>query len=229
MSHRLAAVLASAVVLAVPAAASAAPVLDPLKPCYVAVRVDTETGDYITEDVDLKGTGFTPNALVNVTIDGVTSATNVPIDAAGALTVTVQAPFTDSGERPFSVTVAEQQDAAQTVSAQTMVTHLDVNAKPRKARPTQRIRFFGRGFTMLDRPVYAHYVRNRKVRRTVRLAATPKGPCGTFSVKRRQFPFRPRTGTWIVQVDQQKRYASPPSTAFVALKIFVRRVLKLNR
>jgi hypothetical protein len=226
MFHRPATALAALALLAVPASAHAAPVLDPLKPCYVAVRVDTQTGDYITEDVPLKGSGFTPGALVNITVDGTTAATNIPVDGAGALDVTIKAPFQDRGERPFSVTVTEQDNAAQTITAQTMVTHLEVDAKPKKARPARRITLTGRGFTMLDRPVYAHYVRGRKARRTVRLARRPSGPCGTFKAKRRQFPFKPRTGTWIVQFDQQKRYESPPATAFVALKIFVKRVLR---
>ena len=56
----------------------------------------------------------------------------------------------------------------------------------------------------------------------------PAGPCGTFSVKRRQFPFRPRTGRWLLQIDQQRAYAASPATTFVKLEIFVRRVLKLR-
>ena len=228
MSHRLAIALAAAAILALPASAHAAPVLNPLKPCYVAVRAIPETGDYVTEDVPVTGSGFTPGSSVDVAIDGTTVASAIPIPDGGTLDVTVKAPFQERGERAFSVTVTERENPAQTVTAQTMVTHLDVGAKPKKARPSQRITLTGRGFTLLDRPIYAHYVRRGfpKAKRTVRLAARPEGPCGTFTARRRQFPFRPGTGRWIVQVDQQKRYESPPASAYVQLQIFVKRVLR---
>ena len=229
MFRRFAAALAAAVSLAAPAAAAAAPVLDPLKPCYVAARVDPATGYYVTEDVKLKGSGFTPGARVNVTVDGVTAAADVPIGDTGLLDVVVKAPYQDKGERPFGVTVTEQQDAAQTVSAESIVTRLMVKAKPRKARPSQRILLTGRGFTLPNRAIFAHYVRKGRVKRTVRLARRPTGPCGVFGVRRKQFPFKPRTGNWVVQVDQQRRYESPPSTAFVALRILVRRELLTSR
>ena len=227
-SRPLFAAIAAAGSLGAPVAAQAAPVLEPLKPCYVAARVDPATGYYVTENVKLAGSGFTPGARVDVTVDGVTAATDVPISDTGQLAVTVKAPYQDKGERPFGVTVTEQQDAAQTVSADSVVTRLMVTAKPRKARPSQRILLTGRGFTR-PRPIFAHYVRKGSVRRTVRLASRPSGPCGVFGVRRKQFPFRPRTGNWVVQVDQQKRYESPPSTAFVRLKILVKRELLTAR
>jgi hypothetical protein len=225
MSHRLSAAAAAVVVLAVPAAAHAAPVLQPLKPCYVAVGVDPVTGYYVTEDVHVTASGFTPDAKVTVAIDGVAAAADVPVDAAGNVDTTVPAPFQARGRRAFTVAVTDQQDAAQTVSADTLVTRLEVWAKPRVARPTQQIRLTGGGFMSADRGIYAHYVRAKKVRRTVRLAARPSGPCGTFTAVRHQFPFKPRKGTWRVQVDQQRRYDPTPSTAFVTLKILVKREL----
>jgi hypothetical protein len=76
---------------------------------------------------------------------------------------------------------------------------------------------------MLGRGVYAHYLRAGKPKRTVRLVRRPDGPCGTFDVNRRQFPFRPRVGTWIVQVDQRRSYDPKPGTAFVTLRIRVKR------
>jgi hypothetical protein len=231
MIVRLAAAVAGAAALGLPAGAVASPTLSALKPCYVSVGVDTRTGDAITEDVALAGAGFTPGSMVNVVVDGNTVATNVPVDAAGALPAgtTVKAPLQETGERSFTITVTEQQNAAQTVSAQAMVTNLTVGVRPKRARPSERIVFEGRGFTRPNRPIWAHYVRARKERRTIRLAAAPTGPCGTFSVRRRQFPFeRPRVGRWILQIDQQKRYTPAPGTTFVKLEIFVRRVLKLG-
>src|SRR4051812_18429048 len=84
MTCRLAAALVAAAGLAAPAAAAAAPVLSPLKPCYVA-DVDETTGYYDTEDVHVTGSGFTPNALVLIAIDGAQAAGDVPVDANGML------------------------------------------------------------------------------------------------------------------------------------------------
>lgn len=229
MIIRLAAATSALAALALPAAAQAAPVLNPLKSCYVSVGVDEATGDAITENIELSGSGFTPNSTVRVLVDGATVATSVPIDANGNLGPgTVKAPLNEVGERPFDVVVTEEANAQQSVTARSLVTQLTVGAKPRKAKPSRRITFSGRGFTLLDRPVYAHYVRGGKLRKTVRLAAKPSGPCGTFRAKRRQFPFKPRTGRWILQVDQQKAYDSTPATAFVKLEVFVRRVIRMR-
>jgi hypothetical protein len=231
MIHRLAAALAGAAVLGLPATAAGAPALAALKPCYVSVGVDARTGDTITEEVELAGTGFTPGSMVNIVVDGNTVATNVPVDSAGALPAgtTVKAPLQERGERAFTITVAEQQNAAQTVSVQTMVTNLTVKVRPKRAHPTDRVTVEGRGFTRPDRSVWAHYVRGRKERRAVKLAAASTGPCGTFTTRITQFPFkRPRVGRWILQIDQQRRYSPAPGTAFVKLEIFVKGRLPLG-
>src|SRR5947208_404840 len=126
MTMRLGVALAGAIALAVPAAATAAPALDPLKPCYVSYRVDPVSGDAETEAIALGGSGFTPNALVNVTVDGVTAATNVPVDANGNLPAgaTVQAPLQESGSKRFTITVSEQDNSAQSASQSALVSAL---------------------------------------------------------------------------------------------------------
>ena len=219
MPHRHALALAAAVSVVLPATASAAPVLDPLKPCYVAAQSQTE-------DVTVHGTGFTPNAPVDIRIDDQVVST-VPADSSGVVLTVVKAPAQPSGQRRFILTAAEQGNAAQVTSVDALVTRLSVTARPKRARPTDRITFRGRGFAV-DRPVYAHYVRRGIARRTVRLTAGANGPCGTFAVRRRQFPFKPRVGTWYLQVDQNPAYTDVPGTAFVTLKVLVRRGLKLQ-
>ena len=70
------------------------------------------------------------------------------------------------------------------------------------------MRFRGRGFTeTCCTPVYAHYVFAGKSQKTVRLGV-PTGPCGLFSIKRKQFPFKnsPRRGVWTIQFDQERVY-----------------------
>ena len=68
------------------------------------------------------------------------------------------------------------------------------------------------GFTR-DAPVFGHYLHGGKVRKTVRFKRRTKLPCGVFRAKRRQIPVkRPGTGEWLLQVDQQRRYAALPAS-----------------
>jgi hypothetical protein len=217
---RLAAV-AVAALLALPAAADAA-TLAPLKGCYVSVTPTTREG------VDVVGSGFTPGAIVDVAVDGQVERT-VQADPAGNLPSQVlQAPHQPSRERAFSVSATERGNPVNAVTLGSNVTALNVGIQPRRARPSKRVTFRGRGFTGPGR-VYAHYLYKGKVRRTVRLSRAPKAPCGTFTAKRRQIPVkRPQTGTWTLQVDQQKRYRRAPASVFVRVSIIVQRVFRLR-
>jgi hypothetical protein len=216
------ALLTVAALLLLPAQALAAPALAPLKPCYVSVGVDEETGNTISESVDVAGTGFTPNTEVGLLVDGNTAGRAVA-DETGAIKAAVQAPLQEKGERDFTLTATDIGQGSVVLT--TKVTALTVTVSPTKAKPTQKVTISGRGFTMPG-PAYAHYTRGGKDRKTVKLG-TPAGPCGTFKVRRRQFPMkRPATGLWILRVDQEKKFRIDPATAFVDLEIFVRRVLR---
>ena len=63
-------------------------------------------------------------------------------------------------------------------------------------------------------------------RKSVRLGL-PKGPCGTFNFKRKQFPFKksPRRGTWTIQFDQHPQY-NPKAPVRVPMTIRVQRLAK---
>ncbi len=202
--------LATVAALAPAAPAAAVPALAPLKPCYVSV-LQAPPDHYETEAIDVSGSGFTPGAKVDVRVDGAVAQSGVVVDAAGNLPAgAVSAPTVKAGERRFTVTAAEQANAAKTASADALASNLSVNVRPRDARPARRIRFRGRGFTDPGAAVYAHYVRRgaAKPRKTVRLVARPAGACGTFSVRRRQFPFTPKTGRWRVQIDQHRAFTA---------------------
>ena len=56
-----------------------------------------------------------------------------------------------------------------------------------------------------------------KSQKTVRLGV-PTGPCGLFSVKRKQFPFKnsPRRGVWTIQFDQVRAYNPKAAVALPA-------------
>ena len=205
----------------VPAAAEAA-TLEPLKACYVSVTQGTR------ESIDVAGSGFTPGATIDIALDGAVQRT-VQADAVGGLPPQVlAAPYQPRRQRPFNVSAAERGKPANTVTLSSNVTALNLGIQPRRARPSRRVRFRGRGFTGPGR-VYAHYLFNGKVRRTVTLARTPNAPCGTFTARRRQIPVkRPRTGTWTLQVDQQKRYSRAPASVFVRVSIRVQRVFRLQ-
>jgi hypothetical protein len=217
-SLRLAIVIAALALLA-PASAAALATLEPLKACYVSV------GQGQREPVEIRASGFTPDSHVDVAIDGVVVFSGVQVDPAGAVLGRVSAPYQASGQRPFTISVTEQELPQNSVTATAEVTALRVNVRPRRAPSSSRVRFSGRGFTA-ERPVYGHYVYAGRVRRTVRFGL-PEAPCGVFSVQRRQIPIdAPRVGDWTLQVDQQRRYSAQPDGVAVPITIRVERVVR---
>ena len=213
--------LTALLLLALAAPASAAPVLDPLKPCYAS---DGEASAQ-RETVHVRATGFTPGAHVDLKIDGAL-VYNLRADIDGVVTADPPAPFQLTGERPFSLTLEELENTENVASASPLVTNLSVILRPKRANPARKVRFSGRGFTN-DAPIYGHYVFGGKVRKTIRLARGPAGLCGVFHAKRRQIPIRkPATGDWILQVDQQRRYSTHPASNAQPVIIKVQQIVK---
>ena len=202
---------AFAALAAAPAAAE--PILADLEPCYVAAQEDQ------TEPVEVDGAGFTPTKTVDIFIDGIQADISPTVDLEGKILGTVDAPFIEEGERQFTLRVAERETTAggviNQVTKTARVTRLSVTQSPSRAATREHVRFRGRGFTETVqpdlagpfRPVYAHYVFAGHSQKTVRLGV-PTGPCGRFSVKRKQFPFKnsPRRGVWTIQFDQERVY-----------------------
>lgn len=216
--RRLAAATLVAAVL--PAAPAVGAELAPLKPCYVSSGADVTA----RESVHVRVSGFTPYSEVAVLLDGV-EVVRPRTDAVGHAEAMVAAPYRAEGEGEFAITVHEPANPAGAVSATTRVTALATELEPATARPSDRVRFHGRGYTG-GGAVYAHYVLRGEQRRTVRLAK-PRGACGTFSVRRRQIPLRRSiVGRWLVQVDQKRRYSEDPGTNWVRLMIRVRRIFR---
>jgi hypothetical protein len=214
--------LTALLLLALAAPASAAPVMDPLKPCYVS---DGDLPEQ-RESVTVRATGFTPAAHVYILIDGAVVDTTGRADANGVVSGSFPAPFQGRGERLFTLGLQEQENTQNFVQATAMVTNLSVTLRPNPARPSRKVRFSGRGFTM-DAPVYGHYLFRGKVRKTVRFARRPAGTCGVFHSRRRQIPIRrPATGDWVLQVDQQRRYSAAPASNLQTVIIKVRETIK---
>jgi hypothetical protein len=199
--------LTAAVLLGLATPAQAQLPMDALKPCYVS------DGDLATqrETIHVHATGFTAASAVTLSIDGTPLYRGLS-DAFGAVVANVPAPFQGQGERTFTLLLTEDQNGDHFATATSRVTNLGVTMRPRRARPSRRIRFVGRGFTAAA-PVFGHYVFGGKVRKTVRFARASTLPCGTFRAKRKQIPVkRPHVGDWLLQVDQQRKYAPVPST-----------------
>jgi hypothetical protein len=204
---------ATSLALALSAVPASAATLDPLDECYVSTGKATEE----LEDVSVRGVSFLPSSTVNVYRDGVFYG-DALTDAVGNFMRWVDAPYQEKGERPFTITAT---DGVNTISVQSRVTNLAVFVRPRRAEPSRRVRFRGRGF-METGPVYAHYLFGDELKKTVRLAGGTEGPCGTFTARRRQIPIEnPSTGRWIVQIDQQKEYSAEPEPVWVRLPIKV--------
>jgi hypothetical protein len=207
--------VAPLVALAAAPAAHAATIIN-LKPCYVSVDRNSRE--------NLKGVfavGFDRTAELDVAIGSDTSDAVATSDGTLDLSGSA-APFQRRGEAPFTVKVTEPNNPVNTAVATSRVTDLSVRVRPREAQTSDRVRFRGRGFTA-PRPVWGHYVLNGRLRKTVRFARRPAGPCGHFSARRRQIPIdHPRAGRWTLQVDQQHHWSSRPATVWFRVTIVVR-------
>ena len=207
--------------LTLAAPAAAAPTMDPLKPCYVAAGEASNQ----RERIHVHAVGFTPAATVDLLFDGQHYATG-HADINGTVVADVPAPPQQFGQRPFTLTLQELDNPANFVTKTSLVTHLSVTLRPKRARPSRKVRFSGRGFT-LAKPVYGHYVFGGKVRKTIKLSRLPRQPCGTFHARRRQIPVRrPAVGDWLLQVDQQRRYSPHPASNVIPILIRVRETVK---
>jgi hypothetical protein len=208
--------------LAAPAAAHALPrLVQPLKPCYVTA--DTESGPQ-SEGMQIVAADFTPNASVDLTIDGAMypGGSGLQANERGELPIpSIPAPFVKRGSRAFTVTLTEVGNPANTISASTRSTALGVRLKPEEARPSDRVRFKGSGFTE-DRGIWAHYLYKGKVRKTVRMARKARR-CGSFKTRRRQIPVKsPGLGRWTIQFDQSKEFVDPALQPIVFVRLGIR-------
>src|SRR5215207_8421381 len=140
---------------------------------------------------------------------------------SGTLSFEVAAPYVKRGIEEFTITLTEVGNEANTVSATAKSTALGVSLRPSSAKPSDKVRFEGLGFTN-DAPIYAHYLHKGRLRRTVRMAREPR-QCGGFRVHRRQIPIRrPGLGDWIVRFDQSKQLTRPPDGNYVRLRLVLR-------
>jgi hypothetical protein len=154
------------------------------------------------------GNGFTPGGPVNYTFDGQLSASGVA-DGAGNVSQALVAPTLTGTtiQHTFSLAAQDQTNPANAATASVTVTKLTATLKPRRARPSKKIKFGIYGMPP-GATVYLHYVFHGKSRATRKLGK-PKAPCGTLTVRKRFFPMsRPKAGTWTFQFDNKKKYSA---------------------
>jgi hypothetical protein len=170
-------------------------------------------------DITLTGSGFTPNAIVTLTLDGTTSS--VDSDATGAFVTTLTAPslaLKHPGAQQVTIGVRDT-TSGEELSTPVDVAKAGVDAFPARARPHKRITWYITGF--VGRAVYGHWRFKGRTRADHRMGV-PKGPCGVLKVKARQIEARRvRFGHWTVQFDFNKHYkpgASP--RAAVTVNVF---------
>jgi hypothetical protein len=212
-------VLATTAWLAAAGAASAAAATIKVdRPCYADPSDRTDT-------VQLSGTGFTPGASYQVTLDGQPLAGGSgQIDAAGNMAGRFVAPSVTTASRlahqhTFRLGVREGDNAPETPMT---VSRLYASFKPTTgALATLSVRFSLYGFGLLGArrpPVYVHYVGpSGRVARSVRLGTATQA-CGFLRTpKRRLFAFSdPRPGAWRLQFDTRKSYTrGRPTSRFL--------------
>ena len=208
---------ATCVVFVLAAAPASAAIVEELNDCYVS----TGATDAERETITIRGTDFTQISTVEVLFDGVVVG-SAPTGSIGEFEIRLVAPFQEQGERELVVTV---RDAVTQVVKTTRVTNLGMTIKPRRGTTRRKARFRGRGF-MLDGPVYAHYLLGGKEQKTIRLARSSAGACGTFDIRRRLIPIDDASvGRWVMQVDQKREFSRAPDPVWVRREINVTEVL----
>ena len=191
----------------VPAGVAQAAVLEALDDqCFTG-------GDTVT----IRGSGFTPNALVTVQVreGGMAQAT---ADAAGRIRVGVEAPrVTSPPVAPRSFTVTASDSAGQGAPAISMFvtrTRPASNA-PVQGNPTAATTWEFANFKP-GRWIYGHFRFKGTTQRTVRFGRAGEAPCGQLRVRARRVPVpRLHAGRWRLQIDQRKAYSRRTEPRYV--------------
>jgi len=196
--RRTLAALIPALIL-VPSAQAATVVTD--KPCY-------RSG----ETVRVTGSGFTAGATYTANVNG----QRLP---SGTGTVKPDGSFFGGFGAGRAQSINERSftfganDGTNSALATYKLTPFGVVFSPSSGDPrTLRVTYRGYGFGPKER-VYLHYVKGRREKTTVSLGPT-RGDCGSFSVKKRLFPFSASRGDWTLQYDTLMKYSRSTKNAF---------------
>lgn len=215
---------AAASLLALPAVGMAAPTVRVDRPCYTA-----------GEPIRIAGQGYSPNGQIglhfaffgSVNTQATASATANP---QGILSTALAAPQVtsprDLRER-VTLTATDPQLGSAGSPESTAQTNfllsrflIAIPGWRRSFRPSGKSRLEARGFEGGGSTLYAHYIRKRKLRKTVKVGKL-QGPCGDISKRIRNVPFDPEFGVYSVRFDTARRY--PNNSDGITIKIRVRR------
>lgn len=189
-----------AVTLAVPAsaAAQASLTVEPEAPCYRE-----------REAVYLRGTGFTPNAVVNFMRGEVAIIPAQPIraDPSGAFFPQLDLPGLLSGQRHLTYVATDSTNPAISAQVRLLVTATDVGLQPEGGPPHRLLTVRARGF-FRGRTLYAHVVRaGPRPGRARNLRIGPvKGACKRVRARARLFRRDTAPGRYRVQFDTFRTY-----------------------
>jgi hypothetical protein len=161
------------------------------KSCY-------RTGDALI----LSGSGYTPGAPVDVTLEGRELGT-LTADAAG----NIGSPLTIGNLRGIDNRTLVATDAANpavTATTQFLGSALLVKVKPHNGAAGRTLRISASGFTTGKR-LYAHVLR-KGYRRTVFIGKL-KGPCRTLTARKKVLSAATPNSVYTVQFDTKRRYS----------------------
>ncbi len=169
----------------------------------------TLTGDQAcyqeAERVNVVGTGYTPNGVVNFSRDNAAFGT-LQADATGTVRGFGVAPsISPSRERRFSLEGRDATNPSIVATINPLATIFDVKVNPLGGKPNRRRRITARGFTE-GRTLWMH-IRRKGRGKNVRLGRL-KRPCGTKKLRRRIFRRKTKNGVYRVQFDTRRRYSS---------------------
>lgn len=218
----IAAVAAPAALAALPAVLGAAPVIATDAVCLRPVQ--QPSGQGVSPPLNVTGTGFTPNSSITITRGARTFfATS---DAAGnlatQLSVLDRLTLRPPASSPLDIVAADPVQGPSN-SLRVRTAPLEFDASPRRARPSQQVRFRFSGFEP-DRIIYAHYRFAGRVRANVPMGRA-SNPCGLLTARRPQIPVRDaQVGLWRVQFDHSKAF-SPRSAPRISATVTVFRTV----
>ena len=201
--------------------AASAPSVASNRACYVntsSLAPITITGAGWTAGHTIRLTSADLFATATIAGDGTFSATidGAPLNTTDPAAKTELVTATDEGE---STTGAPP--TGQSASVRFQVANLAVATRPQQSNPAKKVRFSFSGFAP-GKPIYAHYVRGRRVVATQRFGTT-KGACGMLQRRALLFPGgHPRYSSYTVQFDDARRYGRASAPKLVSSIVLFR-------
>ncbi len=187
--------------------------------------IGTSRGCYLVgQAVQLSGRGFAPSRSYVVTLDGVYLGTSTT-DTQGGFAVPVHPGGLPAGTAQHAdhVRVSDGTSRAATYFTVTRPAGAEVLASSGSPQSVQaRFSVWGFSITGAPVPVYLHYVKPSGSQEARTFLGTTGGQCGWIATPRRLlFPFSVSAGTWTLQFDTHKSYASHPDGPVSKVRVTV--------